>query len=48
MSEYVGIGFKKSFAHEIDLKIRGLHFHSRADFIRYCVRKELERMEGGK
>lgn len=45
MSTYVGIALKKDFAQQIDTRIKGLHFTSRADFIRYCVRKELDRLQ---
>jgi len=47
MGNYVGIGLRKDFVKEIDIKIEGLHYTSRADFIRYCIRRELERIEQG-
>jgi len=44
---YVGINLFKPIAQQIDdaIKQKKLNFMSRSDFVRYCIRKELNRLE---
>jgi len=45
MTNYIAVNIRKDFAKQIDL-IKEIHqFHSRADVIRYCVRKEFAELE---
>ena len=48
MSKYQGVALSKELCEQIDHDIKNSSFTSRADFVKYSVRKELERLSRSK